>query len=450
MVLLERSHGIEVLVSISINVMKIGIVGGGLMGLAIAYRLSKQGHSITILERSQQLGGLATHQNYGSFIWDRFYHVILPSDLYLINFLTEIGLGKQLCWGKTFTGYFIDRKLYSISNTLEFFRFPLVGIIGKLRLAFTLLYGSRISRWLRLEKISVERWLLRFSGRKTYEKFWKPLLLAKLGEHYKRVSAVFIWSYIKRLFSARDSSLSKEQLGYVEGGYKTVFDRLSTLIQAMGGAIQTEVSVQSISPCASGGLWVETGDTKEHFDKVVFTGPVNVLTKVVTPGLIAVEGNCNLVEYLGVVCMVLVTRVSLVRYYVVNIADQDIPFTGVIGMSSLVSLDQTAGLHLTYLPKYVLSDDPWMNKTDQDVQAVFLQGLQLMFPTFSLDDIVSVHISRAAKVQPLQVIDYSSIVPTVVTANKDFWVLNTAQLVKDTLNNNAVIRHVDEFVASHF
>ena len=420
------------------------------MGLTLAYRLSKQGHCVTVFERSQQLGGLATHQDYGSFIWDRFYHVILPSDRYLIALLHELGLEKQLCWGKTFTGYFIDRKLYSISNTLEFFRFPLVGIVGKLRLAFTLLYGARMSRWWRLEKLSVERWLLKVSGRKTYEKFWKPLLLAKLGEHYKRVSAVFIWSYIKRLFSARDSSLSKEQLGYVEGGYKTVFDRLATLIQAMGGAIQTEVSVQSLSPCSSGGLWVETGDTKEHFAQVIFTGPVNLLTQVATPGLIAVEGNCNQVEYLGVLCMVLVTRVPLVPYYVVNIAAPDIPFTGVIGMSSLVSLHQTAGLHLTYLPKYVLSDDPWMDKTDHEVREVFLQGLQLMFPTFSLDNIVSVHIHRAAKVQPLQVINYSKLVPTVVTANKDFWVLNTAQLVQDTLNNNAVIRHVEAFVAAHF
>ena len=69
----------------------------------------------------------------------------------------------------------------------------------------------------------MEDWLLKLGGKSTYEKLWKPLLLSKLGENYKRISAVFIWAYIKRLFSARDSSLNKEQLGYVSGGYKTCF-----------------------------------------------------------------------------------------------------------------------------------------------------------------------------------------------------------------------------------
>ena len=61
--------------------------------------------------------------------------------------------------------------------------------------------------------------------------------------------------------------------------------------------------------------------------------------------------------------MVLVTRKPLVPYYVVNIADERIPFTGVIGMSNIVSLEETAGRHLTYLPKYVLSDDPLLKQT---------------------------------------------------------------------------------------
>jgi protoporphyrinogen oxidase len=430
--------------------MKVGVVGGGLMGLAIAYRLSQKGHTVTVFEQNQQLGGLTTYQNYGSFTWDRFYHVILPSDAHLIGFLNEIGLGHELQWKKTYTGYFIERKLYSISNTVEFFRFPLLGLVGKLRLAFTILYGSKINRWWRLEKIPVEKWLIRFSGKRTYETFWKPLLLAKLGDNYRRVSAVFIWSYIKRLFSARDSSLSKEQMGYVKGGYKTVFDQLTTLINAAGGVIQTGVSVQSVFPASSGGLWIETDDSKEQFDKVIFTGPTNVLEKIAAQNLIEISRNHNPVEYLGVVCMVLLTRKPLVPYYVVNIADPEIPFTGVIGMSSLVSLKETAGLYLTYLPKYVLSNDPWLRKTNQEIHQLFLKGLQLMFPNYDLDDIVSVEINRAVKVQPLQVIHYSSLVPTIVTANKDFLVLNTAQFVQDTLNNNTVIRHVDEFVKSYF
>ena len=426
--------------------MNIGIVGGGMMGLVLAYRLRMLGHIVTVIESNQQLGGLTTYHDYGPFVWDRFYHVILPSDIHLINLIQEIGLGEQLRWRPTLTGCYIDQQLYSISNTMEFLRFPPLTIIGKFRLALTLLYGSRISNWRRLEKITVEDWLLKISGENTYEKLWKPLLLAKLGENYHRVSAVFIWSYIKRLFSARDSSLHKEQLGYVEGGYKTVFDKLEKLICQHGSQIRTGVAVEDIAPSSGGGILVEHKGTQSHFDKVIFTGPVNILQQVVANDLVKVTGDRPTVEYMGVICMVLITRQALVPYYVVNLADQRIPFTGVIGMSNLVSLQETAGLHITYFPKYVISDDPLLQQTDDELRLLFFQGIRLMFPELKSDDIVVAQINRAMKMQPLQVLNYSSHVPTIVTEHDDFFVLNTSQFVNNTLNNNTVVQHVDEFL----
>ncbi|MBW4612841.1 MAG: NAD(P)/FAD-dependent oxidoreductase [Desmonostoc vinosum HA7617-LM4] len=425
--------------------MNIGVIGGGMMGLALAYRLSQQGHKITVFESNKQLGGLTTHHDYGPFVWDRFYHVILPSDTYLINFIKEIGLGEQLRWRSTLTGCYIDEKLYSISNSVEFLRFPPLTFIGKLRLAITLLYGSKIKNWRRLETIPVEDWLLKLSGKNTYEKLWKPLLLAKVGENYKRVSAVFIWSYIKRLFSARDSSLHKEQLGYVAGGYKSVFDQLDKLISASGSQIRTGAKVEYIAPCLQGGVWVEHNGEKEHFDKVIFTGPVNILQQVAAPELVNISATDG-VEYLGVICMALITRKALVPYYIVNLADQRIPFTGVLGMSNLVSLQETAGLHITYFPKYVSADDPLLQQSDDEVRKLFFRGLRLIFPEITTDDIVAVHINRAAKMQPLQVLNYSSLVPKVVTEHNDFFVLNNSQFVNDTLNNNTVVKHVDNFI----
>ena len=91
--------------------MKIGIIGGGPMGLALAYRLSGKGHAVTVFEREKQLGGLATYHDYGPFFWDRFYHVILPSDTHLISFLKDIGLGDQIRWSRTLTGFYVDQQL---------------------------------------------------------------------------------------------------------------------------------------------------------------------------------------------------------------------------------------------------------------------------------------------------------------------------------------------------
>ena len=69
-----------------------------------------------------------------------------------------------------------------------------------------------------------------------------------------------------------------------------------------------------------------------------------------------------------------------------------------------------------------------------------------MFPELKEDDIVLAHINRAMKMQPLQILNYSNLVPKVVTENDDFFVLNTSQFVNNTLNNNTVVQHVEEFM----
>ena len=425
--------------------MRIGIIGGGLMGLALAERLGSAGHRVTVYERADQPGGLATWHDFGPFTWDRFYHVILPSDTALVEFIRRIGLGGELRWRATQTGYYVERATHPLSSGLDFLKFPLLGPWSKFRLAATILYCSRIRDWRRLEGMTAEEFLVRYSGRATFEKFWKPLLLAKLGENYRRVSAVFIWTYVKRLFSARDAAAQKESLGYVSGGYRTVFTRLVERIRATGGDLRLGVEVEAVRPRAGGGIEVVSGGATEEFDKVIFTGPVSVLRAVADPALVRVPAQGD-VEYLGVLCLALVTRKPFCPYYVLNIADERVPFTGIIGMSSLVDTAETAGLHLTYLPKYVLSDDAALKRPDAEIVAEFMAGFRRMYPDFPESAIAGVHINRAIKVQPLQVLGYSSLVQAPRTRHPDFYVVNTAQFASNTLNNNEVIRSVNAFL----
>src|SRR5262245_5209851 len=276
--------------------MRIGIIGGGLMGLALADHLVGDGHHVTVYERAEQPGGLATWHDFGPFTWDRYYHVILPSDTALVQFMRRIGLGGSLRWRATCTGFYVDRAMHSLSSGLDFLRFPLLGLWSKFRLAATILYCSRIRDWKPLESVTLEEFLVRHSGRATFEKMWKPLLLAKLGENYRRVSAVFIWSYVKRLFSARDAAAQRESLGYVSGGYRAVFRRLLERIAAGGGEVRLGVEVAAVRPRAEGGIEVASAGVAERFDKVIFTGPVTVLRAVADPVLAQVPAQGD-IEY---------------------------------------------------------------------------------------------------------------------------------------------------------
>ncbi len=430
--------------------MKIGVIGAGWMGLVLSKRLADQGHAVHVFEKEKQLGGLATYHNFGEFYWDKFYHVILPGDKALLDFIKELGLEAELRWKETFTGVYVDKKFHSVSNSMEFLLFPPLNLFQKFRLAMTILIGARINDWKQMEKITSEEWLIKYSGKTTYEKFWKPLLTAKLGDSYKEASAVFIWSYIKRLFEARgDSSSKKESMGYVKGGYKTVLDKAEEVLQSKEVSFHMETIVESIKPASEGGIQLQYKGQIEHFDKVVFTGPVNILEKVVDPSLVAVSGRSDSVQYMGVACMIIATEKPITPYYVTNIADQTLPFTGVIGMSTLVDTAETGGYYLTYLPKYINSTEPFLKKSNEEIQEIFFEGLFRMYPELSEKDIKKVWINRAFKVQPLQVLNYSEIIPKTHTLHPDFFVLNTSQFIQGTLNNNSVTSHVNDFVEKY-
>ena len=65
----------------------------------------------------------------GDVEWDKFYHVILLSDFRTRNILKEIGLEDKIEWVETKTGFYMNGKLYSMSDTIEFLKFPTLKFI---------------------------------------------------------------------------------------------------------------------------------------------------------------------------------------------------------------------------------------------------------------------------------------------------------------------------------
>src|SRR5262245_13733899 len=249
-----------------------GIVGGGMLGMTLAHRLARAGRDVTLLEAAPELGGLASAWNLGGVVWDRHYHVTLLSDSVLRALLAELGLEQDMRWVQTRTGFYSGGRLHSMSNLVEFLRFPPLGLVDKLRLGATIAYASRISDWRRLEEIPVSDWLRRWSGRRTFERIWLPLLRSKLGENYRRTSAAFIWATIQRLYAARRSGLKKEMFGYLPGGYARILARFEQVLKQEGVRVLTGFATRRVVPGEGGAIEVEADDGRRlAFDRVVLT-----------------------------------------------------------------------------------------------------------------------------------------------------------------------------------
>ncbi len=74
------------------------VVGGGMLGLTLAWRLSQAGQRVTVMEAAPELGGLASAWQLDDIVWDRHYHVTLLSDSYLRGLLKELDLDDEFQW----------------------------------------------------------------------------------------------------------------------------------------------------------------------------------------------------------------------------------------------------------------------------------------------------------------------------------------------------------------
>lgn len=424
------------------------IVGGGMLGMTLAYRLAQQGQQVTLFEGAAELGGLASAWQLDDVTWDRHYHVTLLSDLTLRSLLRELNLEQDMEWVETKTGVYAGGKLYSVSNAIEFLQFPPLRLIDKLRLGFTILYGARIKNWKRLEKIPVTTWLKRWSGDRTFQKFWLPLLRAKLGENYKIASASFIWSTIARLYAARRTGLKKELFGYLPGGYGRILKHFGEVLAEIGVTVALGDRITQVEQTASGQLSLQFHSGKiAAFDRVILTTAAPIAAQL-CPQLSDPEKTLlKGIQYQGILCASVLLKQPLSNYYVTNITDEWVPFTGVIEMTTLVDPEVFGGRSLIYLPKYVPSEDSALERSEEDLKEAFIQALERMYPHFQRSDVLNFQVSRVKYVVAVPTLNYSQHLPPMQTSIPGLHIINSAHILNGTLNVNETVQLAEQSAA---
>lgn len=408
--------------------------------MTLAHRLQSAGQDVTILERADHLGGMADAWEFGPYVWDRHYHVTLLSDLHLRGLLRELSLEEDMVWKETKTGFYTDGSWYSMSNSLEFLRFPPLHLLDKFRLGATIFYASKLKDWKRLEGIPVADWLTRLSGERVFEKMWLPLLKAKLGESYTKTSAAFIWAIIARMYAARQSGLKKEMFGYLTGGYDRFLTTFSRRLEEDGVTIQCGSTVQEIRKTDRGFCIMAANEEEKTFDQVVTTMPSPLAASTCIDLTPIEREQLREVEYQGIVCASVLLKKPVQGYYVTNITDTWVPFTAIIEMTSLVDPENFGGNTLVYLPKYVSPDDPLFDEDDASIKERFIEALLAMNPHLRPDDVLSFQVSRERRVLALSTLNYSSRLAPMKSSVEGLFIVNSSQIYQGTLNVNETIQ----------
>lgn len=425
---------------------KIGIIGGGMMGLTLAYRLSRQGYKVSIIETRDQMGGLSTWFDYGDFTWDKYYHVILRQDNELLALIEELSLKDQLCWETTLTGFLWKKQLFSMSNYWEFLRFPPLNIFEKIRLGCGILYSHYLQKPEKLDGLTAKEWLINIFGKGVFSAIWEPLLESKFGILKEKVPAFLLYSTINRYYGTRSKSDGKEWMGYLSGGgLKVLIDRMIEEIQNNGGTLNCNELATSIDHYNGNIIHVKTNRNKYQFDRLISTIP-SVIFDRIHPSFREEKEKPNKPEFLGVIRLALILDKSLCPFYVTNLIDKNLPYTGIVELSKVVNTEEFGKKSLIMLPRYDVPSSPWFKMSDEEIKSRFLSSLKETWPSVE-KHIVKSFVHRESIVQAVWIDGMPSTEPQVSKDGR-IWSINAELAGCDNLNNNAIIRVANSSVAS--
>lgn len=423
---------------------RFAIIGAGPMGLMAAVKLLDQGHSVTIYERDDRIGGMSANFDFDGLSIERYYHFICKTDYPLFALLERYGLSKALRWTDTKMGYFYKGKLYKWGNPFALLAFPHLGPISKFRYALHVMYTKGIKDWTALDKEEAGAWIRRWVGQKAYDVMWKDAFRLKFFEFKDNLSASWIGTRIKRVALSR-RNLMNESMGYLEGGSMTLLERMVQDIQARGGRIELSRGIDEVVSENGKVTGVSVGGEFTAYDGVISTAPIQYVPALV-PGLPEdFRAKVAAVQNIPVACVILKLKHAVSENFWMNISDPGIEIPGVIEYSNL-NPGHDPGQKILYAPYYMPKTHPKWQQSNAELIEEVLGYLARINPAFKRDWVLASHCHRYEFAQTICPPGFQDMLPSMRTPVQGFFMADTAYYYPEDRSINESINTAQALV----
>ncbi len=380
---------------------RIGVVGGGVLGITLCMRLAEAGAEVTLLERSPSIGGLAGTFDFGGHEVDRFYHVITPADTRMIGMAEELGIGDRLRFTNVGAGFFADGGMHDFNGIGDLLRFAPLSPLARLRLGWFVAQCQLRGTPSKLDRIPLETWLRRICGKEVLERVWEPLLASRFDGDASGLPATYLWARTRRMSGAREhKGHGGEAMGHILGGHQVLIDAMADRAERLGVEILVNAPVSGLTTSSAGAVTgVALGDERRSFDLTIATLQPPAL-RFLLP-----EGHQRLLKaypkrWLGCVCLIVKVPRSLLPYYAVNIIERT-PITSAVETTQVIGTANTDGNHLVYVPKYCGPSAPEQRESDESIYTRFSNFLGFLSPGFKREEVLDWTVQRAKLVEPV-------------------------------------------------
>uniref|UniRef100_A0A832MLT6 Oxidoreductase n=1 Tax=Eiseniibacteriota bacterium TaxID=2212470 RepID=A0A832MLT6_UNCEI len=416
------------------------VIGGGISGLASAVRLTGLGLNVTLFEGEDHLGGLGTTFPFRDGHLERFYHCVLPNDDALIAHIRELGLEGDLLWRGTRMGFMYRGRTYPLNTPADLLRFSPLSIVERLRMGLMGIQARLSGLDPGLDGVTAETWIRGHVGDRAFEILWKPLLSAKIGDHYPALPALWLSSRMNR-----EKNVKAEVKGCLRRGYRSLIDAFEARLRERGAAIRLRTRVAAIGREGERMTVAVEGAGTEAFDLVVATSPLPRFQHM-TRGLGLPPAIADLsLDYQGVVSGVFLTRRPLSCYYWMPWVDSGATAQGAIEMSNLVPLERSHGLHVNYLVNYTHRDSALYRTPDDEMLALYQRDLERLYPEAAAS-VEERYLFRAPFVEPIWTVGYATRRPPTTVIPGRLYLACTAQVYPRVNSWNSCCEVVEDMM----
>jgi protoporphyrinogen oxidase len=337
-------------------------------------------------------------------------------------------------------GIWSEGRLWDFGTPLSLLRFRPLPWPGKLRFALSTLVLQRTADRTPFEDVTAREWLLEHQGEDAWRTIWEPLLHQKFGDRADEIAMVWLWRKLSLRGRSRSTSGMGERLGYMNGSFARLTDRLVEAIQAAGSAVRTADPVRRLDAGPKGTFTVCSRSGEHRAKAVLVTTPVEEYLRIAGHLLPEKEKQAaGSLQSTAALCTVLELDRPFSGYYWLNIADRGFPFGGLIEHTNYVSRERYGGRHILYVSNYLYRNDPMFAAPADVVLARYIPALQRINPSFEPGWILRHHHFRAASAQPVVVPGSSRNIPPIRSAVRGLYLSCMAQIYPEDRGQNYAV-----------